>query len=119
MNEDPFRLAEARLARLRPLSPTDRRGVPRVCDRRHRARAAPRLRWTDATAADGPRETPRNRLVRRAAKGVFSPALHRGCGAIERMSGRLKDVRRIATRCGKLARHCFAAAHVAAVGCWS
>jgi transposase len=35
-------------------------------------------------------------------KNCFSPYLYRACNAIERMIGRIKDFRRIATRCDRL-----------------
>lgn len=52
----------------------------------------------------------RNRRWRRC----FSPALYRGRNAIERMFGRLKDFRRIATRYDKLAVNFLAAVQLAA-----
>ena len=52
-------------------------------------------------------------------KHYFSPVLHRGRNAIERMLGRLKDFRRVATRYDKLAVNFLAAVHLAAaVSCW-
>ena len=42
-------------------------------------------------------------------KSCFSPFLYRGRNAIERMFGRLKDFRRIATRYDRLARNLFVA----------
>ncbi len=47
-------------------------------------------------------------------KHCFSPVLYRGRNAIERMFGRLKDFRRIATRYDKLATNFLAAVHLAA-----
>jgi len=44
----------------------------------------------------------------------FSPVLHRGHNAVERMFGRTKDFRRIATRYDKLAVNFLAAVHLAA-----
>jgi transposase len=44
----------------------------------------------------------------------FSPVLYRGRNAIERMVGRLKDFRRIATRYDKLAANFLAAVQLAA-----
>jgi transposase len=44
----------------------------------------------------------------------FSAVLYRGRNAIERMFGRLKDIRRIATRYDKLATNFLAAVQVAA-----
>ena len=44
----------------------------------------------------------------------FSPFLYRGRNAIERMFGRLKDFRRIATRYDRLARNFLGAIHLAA-----
>ena len=47
-------------------------------------------------------------------KSCFSPFLYRGRNAIERMFGRLKDFRRIATRYDRLATHFLAAICMAA-----
>jgi transposase len=47
-------------------------------------------------------------------KSCFSPYLYRGRNAIERMFGRLKDFRRIATRYDRLARNFLAAICLAA-----
>ncbi len=52
--------------------------------------------------------------VNRRWKPCFSPVLHRGRNAIERMFGRLKDVRRIATRYDRLATSYLAAVCLAA-----
>jgi transposase len=52
-------------------------------------------------------------------KPCFSPILYRSRNAIERMFGRLKDFRRIATRYGKLAANFLYAVHLgAAVSHW-
>jgi transposase len=48
-------------------------------------------------------------------KNCFSPFLYRGRNAIERMFGRLKDFRRIATRYDRLAQNYLAAVHLAAI----
>ena len=70
-----FWLSDRQFARLRPLLPTDTRGVPRVDDRRvisgtvHVLRSG--CRWKDAPAAYGPRKTLYNRFVRWARKGVW------------------------------------------------
>jgi transposase len=61
--------------RLAPLLPSERRGKPRVDDRRvlsgivHVLRSGGR--WVDAPAAYGPRKTLDNRFVRWRAKGVW------------------------------------------------
>lgn len=47
-------------------------------------------------------------------KNRFSPYLYRGRNAIERMFGRIKDYRRIATRYDRLARNFLAALCLAA-----
>lgn len=47
-------------------------------------------------------------------KNCFSPFLYRNRNAIERMFGRLKDFRRIATRYDRLARNYLAAVCLAA-----
>jgi transposase len=70
-----FWLSDRQVARLRPLLPTDTRGVPRVDDRRvisgivHVLRSG--CRWKDAPAAYGPCKTLYNRFVRWARKGVW------------------------------------------------
>ena len=70
-----FWLSDRQFARLRPLLPTDTRGVPRVDDRRvisgivHVLRSG--CRWKDTPAAYGPRKTLYNRFVRWARKGVW------------------------------------------------
>ena len=51
-------------------------------------------------------------------KPCFSPALYRGRNAIERMFGRLKDFRRIATRYDKLATNFLAAIQLVATVCY-
>jgi transposase len=48
-------------------------------------------------------------------KNCFSPYLYRDRNAIERMFGRLKDFRRIATRYDRLARNYLAAVCLAAI----
>ena len=48
-------------------------------------------------------------------KSCFSPMLYRSRNAIERMFGRLKDFRRIATRYDRLARNFLAALCIAAI----
>ena len=54
----------------------------------------------------------------RRFKPPFSRVLYRGRNAIERMFGRLKDFRRVATRYDKLARNFMAAVHLAATICY-
>ena len=52
-------------------------------------------------------------------KSCFSPVLHRGRNAIERMFCRLKDFRRTVPRSDKLAANFLSAIHLAAaVSCW-
>ena len=51
-------------------------------------------------------------------KPCFSPVLYRGRNAIERMFGRLKDFRRVATRYDKLAANFLAAICLAATVCY-
>ena len=51
-------------------------------------------------------------------KNCFSPYLYRDRNAIERMFGRIKDFRRIATRYDKLARNCPAAVCLVATICY-
>lgn len=51
-------------------------------------------------------------------KNCFSPVLYRQRNAIERMFGRLKDFRRIATRYDKLARNFLAGVMLAAAIIW-
>jgi transposase len=54
----------------------------------------------------------------RRFKPPFSRVLYRGRNAIERMFGRLKDFRRIATRYDKLATNFLAAVHLVAAVCY-
>jgi transposase len=51
-------------------------------------------------------------------KNCFSPYLYRDRNAIERMFGRLKDFRRIATRSARLAQNFLAAVCLAATVCY-
>jgi len=51
-------------------------------------------------------------------KNCFSPMLYRDRNAIERMFGRLKDFRRIATRYDRLAQNFLAAVCLAATICY-
>lgn len=51
-------------------------------------------------------------------KPPFSPHLYRDRNAIERMFGRIKDFRRIATRYDRLARNFLAAVCLAATICY-
>jgi transposase len=51
-------------------------------------------------------------------KNCFSPVLYRQRNAIERMFGRLKDLRRIATRYDRLAQNFLAAVYLAAIVCY-
>jgi len=51
-------------------------------------------------------------------KNCFSPSLYRNRNAIERMFGRLKDFRRIATRYDRLAQNFHAAVCIAAIICY-
>jgi transposase len=52
--------------------------------------------------------------INRRWKPCFSPVLYRGRNAIERMFGRLKDIRRIATRYDRSATNYLAAVCIAA-----
>ncbi len=56
--------------------------------------------------------------VNRRWKNCFSPYLYRDRNAIERMFGRLKDFRRIATRYDRLAHNYLAAVCLAATVCY-
>lgn len=56
--------------------------------------------------------------VNRRWKSCFSPYLYRDRNAIERMFGRLKDFRRIATRYDRLAQNFLAAVCLAATVCY-
>lgn len=51
-------------------------------------------------------------------KNCFSPILYRDRNAIERMFGRIKDFRRIATRYDRLAQNFLAAVCLAATICY-
>jgi len=53
--------------------------------------------------------------LNRRWKSCFSPRLYRKRNAIERMFGRLKDFRRVATRYDRLAVTFLAAVHIAAI----
>ena len=52
------------------------------------------------------------------SKNCFSPVLYRQRNAIERMFGRVKDFRRIATRYDRLAQNFLAAVCLAAIVCY-
>lgn len=56
--------------------------------------------------------------LNRRWKNCFSPVLYRNRNAIERMFGRLKDYRRIATRYDRLATNFLAAVCIAATVCY-
>ncbi len=56
--------------------------------------------------------------INRRWKNCFSPVLYRDRNAIERMFGRIKDFRRIATRYHKLARNFLAAVCLVATICY-
>ena len=56
--------------------------------------------------------------INRRWKNCFSPWLYRHRNAIERMFGRLKDFRRIATRYDRLASNFLAAVCLAATLCY-
>lgn len=70
-----FWLTDLQFDRLKPLLPTDTRGVKRVDDRRvisgiiHVLQSG--CRWKDAPAVYGPHKTLYNRFVRWARKGVW------------------------------------------------
>jgi len=77
-----------------------------------------RLRRLIETGGSVPNNPPRSH---RRWKNCFSPYLYRGRNAIERMSGRLKDFRRIATRYDRLAQNYLSAVCLAATvsyGLW-
>jgi len=56
--------------------------------------------------------------INRKWKPCFSPVLYRARNCIERMFGRLKDFRRVATRYDKLAANFLAAIHLVAAICY-
>jgi transposase len=80
MMSDVFWLSDAQFSRLKPLLPTDTRGVPRVDDRRVISGIVHVLksggRWVDAPDVYGPRKTLYNRFVRWADKGVWTDIFH-------------------------------------------
>ncbi len=80
MDRDYFWIDEEQFARLEPLLPNDTRGVPRVDDRRVISGIVHVLksggRWADAPDVYGPRKTLYNRIVRLAAKGVWTDVFH-------------------------------------------
>ncbi len=65
------------------------------------------IRWQIETAGAAPNIPPK---INRRWKPCFSPALYRGRNVIERIFGRLKDFRRIATR-----KDCLTPNYLAAV----
>lgn len=71
-----FWLRDEQFSRLKPLLPTDTRGVARVDDRRVISGIVHVLktggRWVDAPSIYGPRKTLYNRYVRWAAKGIWA-----------------------------------------------
>ena len=72
-----------------------------------------RLRRLIETGGSVPNIPPRSH---RRWKNCFSPYLYRGRNAIERMFGRLKDFRRVATRYDRLAKNYLSAVCLAATG---
>jgi transposase len=71
-----------------------------------------RVRGLIESRGSAPNIPPRSH---RRWKNCLSPYLYRGRNAIERMFGRLKDFRRIATRYDRLAQNDLAAVHLAAI----
>jgi transposase len=80
MMSDVFWLSDAQFSRLKPLLPSNTRGVPRVDDRRVISGIVHVLksggRWVDAPDVYGPRKTLYNRFVRWADKGVWTDIFH-------------------------------------------
>ena len=76
---------------------------------------ANRLRDVIAERGAAPNIPPK---ANRRFKPPFSRVLYRGRNAIERMFGRMKDFRRIATRYDKLAINFLAAVHLVATLCY-
>ncbi len=72
--------------------------------------------WLSATQFA--RLEPHLPTANRRWKNCFSPYLYRDRNAIERMFGRVKDFRRIATRYDKLAVNFLAAVSLAATVCY-
>ena len=91
-------------------------GVPRVDERRvisgivHVLQSG--CRWKDAPAIYAPPKS------NRRWKSCFSKTLYKGRNAIERMSCRLKDCRRLATRYDKLAANFLGNIHLPATIMW-
>jgi len=81
-------------------------------------RMAPGPRWMPDLEGAALATRRRLKMATRVWKNCFSPCLYRNRNAIERMFGRLKDFRRIATRYGRLARNFHAAVRIAAVICY-
>src|SRR5215210_1562223 len=77
---DRFWLTDEQIATIEPHLPTNRRGKPRVDDRRVISGIIHVLkcggRWVDAPAVYGPKKTLYNRFVRWAAKGVWADLFH-------------------------------------------
>ena len=80
MMSEIFWLSEEQFSRLKPLLPTDTRGVARADDRRVISGIVHVLktggRWVDAPSGYGPRKTLYNRYVRWAAKGIWANIFH-------------------------------------------
>jgi transposase len=121
MSGHQFWLSDTQFARLEPLLPNKPRGVARVDDRRVISRIMHVIRnglmWRDAPERYGPFKTLYNRVVRWSKAGVFDrydKHVYRQRNLIERMFGRLKDWRRIATRYGRCANIFMSAITIAA-----
>ncbi len=75
------------------------------------------MRSVERSKAKAPHRTFRPKQTG-VGKNCFSPVLYRQRNAIERMFGRLKDFRRIATRYDRLAQNFLAAVYLAAIVCY-
>ncbi len=117
MPEHDFWLSDAQFARLQPLLPNKVRGVPRVDDRKvisgisHVIRYG--LRWREALAERGVKSCIPGRANRKEPI-VCDTELYKRRNLIERLFGRLKDCRRIATRYDRCAHTFFSAICIAA-----
>jgi putative transposase len=119
-----FWLSDTEWAKIEPLMPRGRRGAHRVDDRRvisgivllaDKAYDTNPLR---AILADKGIEPIIPSIRRRKPLIPYDVHTYRQRNPIERMFGRLKDFRRVATRYDKLARNFFATAILAATLIW-
>lgn len=110
-----FLLTGGQAADCRAAEPLIERLVPGVVVQADKGYDTNRVRRLIEDRGDAPNIPPR---CHRRWKNCFSPYLYRARNAIERMFGRLKDFRRIATRYDRLAHNYLAAVCLAATVCY-